>query len=205
MHKWSQKQNSAKNIIDDLEEVFTLKDDKTGSGTTLDTYELTGLGENTNAASRDLYLNGDGTTADKTKPATHWVDEKDPPIEVTYDVLNQRLQFEVDRNLIGTGTNSNFNSFKIFGASTATTTNNLGIPTADDTTETLIRGGEKFSAATFVADGAEIQLNDKRFGVKVGYNSELKAFEFSSGTTGETIAANGAIGVTKHKLHLTLL
>ena len=196
---------AAKNIIDDLVEVFTLKDDKTGSGTTLDTYELTGLGENTNAASRDLYLNGDGTTADKTKPATHWVDEKDPPIEVTYDVLNQRLQFEVDRNLIGTGTNSNFNSFKIFGASTATTTNNLGIPTADDTTETLIRGGEKFSAATFVADGAEIQLNDKRFGVKVAYNSELKAFEFSSGTTGETIAANGAIGVTKHKLHLTLL
>ena len=58
-----------------------------------------------------------------------WVDEKNPPIEVTYDVLNQRLQFEVDRNLIGTGTNSNFNSFKIFGASTATSTNNLGIPT----------------------------------------------------------------------------
>ncbi len=187
---------AAKNIIDDLAEVFTLKDDKTSSGTTLDTFELTGIGENTNAASRDLYLNGDGSNADKTKPATHWVDEKDPPIEVTYDVLNQRLQFEVDRNLIGTGTNSNFNSFKIFGASTATTTNNLGIPTADDTTETLIRGGEKFSAATFVADGAEIQLNDKRFGVKVAYNSELKAFEFSSGTTGETIAANGAIGVT---------
>ena len=128
--------------------------------------------------------------------ATNWVDVQDPPIEVSYDVLNQRLQFEIDRNILGTGTNSNFNSFKIFGASTATSTNNLGIPTSDDTTETLIRGGEKFSAATFVADGAEIQLNDKRFGIKVGYNSELKAFEFSSGTTGETIAANGAIGVT---------
>ena len=109
----------------------------------MNTYDLIGIGENTNAANHDLYLNGDGTTTDKTKPATHWVDEKDPPIEVTYDVLNQRLQFEVDRNLIGTGTNSNFNSFKIFGASTATTTNNLGIPTADDTAETLIRGGEK--------------------------------------------------------------
>ena len=188
-------EGAAKNIIDDLVEVFTLTDDETSGGTTLDTYELTGLGENTNAASRDEYLNGDGSTTDKTIPATHWVDEKDPPIEVTYDVLNQRLQFEVDRNLIGTGTNSNFNSFKIYGASTATTTNNLGIPTADDTTETLIRGGEKFSASTFVADGAEIQLNDKRFGIKVSYNSELKAFEFSSGTTGETIAANGAIGV----------
>ena len=190
-------EGAAKNIIDDLVEVFTLTDTETSAGTTLDTYELTGLGENTNAASRDEYLNGDGTTTDKTKPATHWVDEKDPPIEVSYDVLNQRLQFEVDRNLIGTGTNSNFNSFKIYGASTATAENNLGIPTADDTTETLIRGGEKFSASTFVADGAEIQLNDKRFGVKVGYNSELKAFEFSSGTTGETIAANGAIGVTE--------
>ena len=190
-------EGAAKNIIDDLVEVFTLTDTETSAGTTLDTYELTGLGENTNSTSRDEYLNGDGTTTDKTKPATHWVDEKDPPIEVSYDVLNQRLQFEVDRNLIGTGTNSNFNSFKIYGASTATAENNLGIPTADDTTETLIRGGEKFSASTFVADGAEIQLNDKRFGVKVGYNSELKAFEFSSGTTGETIAANGAIGVTE--------
>ena len=188
---------TSKNIIDDLVEVFTLKTGEVTSGATIDSYELLGLGENTNAGTRDTYLNGDGTTADKTKPATHWVDEKDPPIEVSYDVLNQRLQFEVDRNLIGTGTNSNFNSFKIFGSTTATSENNLGIPTADDTTETLIRGGEKFSASTFVADGAEIQLNDKRFGVKVGYNSELKSFEFSSGTTGETIAANGAIGVTE--------
>ena len=188
---------TSKNIIDDLDDVFTLKAGEVTTGTAIDSYELLGLGENTNAGTRDLYLNGDGTTADKTKPATHWVDEKDPPIEVSYDVLNQRLQFEVDRNLIGTGTNSNFNSFKIFGSTTATNENNLGIPTADDTTETLIRGGEKFSANTFVADGAEIQLNDKRFGVKVGYNSELKSFEFSSGTTGETIAANGAIGVTE--------
>ena len=188
---------TSKNIIDDLDDVFNLKAGEVTTGTAIDSYELLGLGEDTNAGTRDLYLNGDGTTADKTKPATHWVDEKDPPIEVSYDVLNQRLQFEVDRNLIGTGTNSNFNSFKIFGSTTATYENNLGIPTADDTTETLIRGGEKFSANTFVADGAEIQLNDKRFGVKVGYNSELKSFEFSSGTTGETIAANGAIGVTE--------
>ena len=110
----------SKNIIDDLVEVFTLTDTETSGGTTLDTYELTGLGENTNAGTRDTYLNGDGSDDDKTIPATHWVDEKDPPIEVSYDVLNQRLQFEVDRNLIGTGTNSNFNSFKIFGSTTAT-------------------------------------------------------------------------------------
>ena len=144
----------------------------------------------------------DGHASDTFTPlsglteATHWVDEKDPAIEVSYDVLNQKLQFEVDRNILGTGTNSNFNSFKLYGASTATATNNLGIPALATTTATLIKGGEKFSGDTFVADGAEVQLNDKRFGVKVEYSSEFKSFIFKSGTTGEAIAANGAIGVT---------
>ncbi len=128
--------------------------------------------------------------------ATHWVDEKDPAIEVSYDELNQRLEFEVDRNILGTGTDSNFSSFKLYGASTATSENNLGIPALANASATLIKGGEKFSGATFVADGAEIQLNDKRYGVKVEYNSELKAFDFKSGTTGEAIAANGALNVS---------
>ena len=30
---------------------------------------------------------------------------------MTYDAVNQRLQFTVERNILGTGTNSNFNSF----------------------------------------------------------------------------------------------
>ena len=145
----------------------------------------------TNGNAADAFVGATNMTQ-----STHWVDEKDPAIEVGYDVLNQKLTFEVDRNILGTGTNSNFNSFKIFGATTATSTNNLGIPTSDKTVATLIRGGEKFSGETFVADGAEIQLNDKRFGIDVEYNSELKAFDFKSGTTGESIAANGAIGVT---------
>ena len=79
----------------------------------------------------------------------------------------------------------------MYGASTATATNNLGIPALATTTATLIKGGEKFSGDTFVADGAEVQLNDKRFGVKVEYSSEFKSFIFKSGTTGEAIAANG--------------
>ena len=75
-------------------------------------------------------------------------------------------------------------------------TNNLGIPASDDATETLIRGGEVFFAEPFVADGEEIQLNDKRYGADVQYNSDTKTFTFSSGSTGEAIDANGAIGVT---------
>ena len=35
--------NSGKNILDGFTEEFTLKDDKTTSGTTLDTYDLIGL------------------------------------------------------------------------------------------------------------------------------------------------------------------
>ncbi|MGB0819123.1 MAG: flagellar hook-basal body protein, partial [Candidatus Puniceispirillaceae bacterium] len=35
---------------------------------------------------------------------TDWVDEKNPPIKVTYDAVNQRLQFTVERNILGTGT-----------------------------------------------------------------------------------------------------
>ncbi len=128
---------------------------------------------------------------------TDWVDEKNPPIKVNYDTVNQRLSFVVDRTVLGTGTNSNFNSFTVFGSSLATSTNNLGVPSNNDASEVLIRGGEVLFTNTFVADGEEIQLNDKRYGIKVNYNSDTKDFTFSSGTTGEAIAANGALGVTE--------
>ena len=66
----------------------------------------------------------------------------------------------------------------------------------DDAPDTLIRGGEILSGESFVADGEEIQLNDKRYGIEVEYNSDKKSFKISSGTTGEQIAAQGALGVT---------
>ncbi len=128
--------------------------------------------------------------------STDWVDENEPPVKLTYDNINQRLNFTVDRNVLGTGTDSNFNSFAVYGASSANSTNNLGIPTLDDTTEVQIKGGEFFAGEAFVADGEEIQLNDKRYGVGVTYGRDTKTFTFKSGTTGETIKANGAIGVT---------
>ena len=131
------------------------------------------------------------------KTSTDWVDEKNPPIKVNYDTVNQRLSFVVDRTVLGTGTNSNFNSFTVFGSSLATSTNNLGVPSNNDASEVLIRGGEVLFTNTFVADGEEIQLNDKRYGINVNYNSDTKDFTFSSGTTGEAIAANGALGVTE--------
>lgn len=128
-----------------------------------------------------------------------WVDEKNPPIKVSYDDVNQRLQFTVDRTVLGTGTASNFNSFTVSGAAGASDTNGLGIPDAGNTRQVLIRGGEVMSAESFIADGEEIQLNDKRFGIQVEYNSDTKSFSVLSGTTGETISTNGAIGVDQNQ------
>ena len=125
----------------------------------------------------------------------NWVDETNPAVKVSYDDVNQRLQFTVDRTVLGTGTGSNFNSFSVYGASDASDTNGLGIPDAGNAQQVLIRGGEVLTAEPLVASGEEIQLNDKRYGITVQYNSDTKSFTVASGTTGEKIAANGAIGV----------
>ncbi|MEK9622773.1 MAG: flagellar hook-basal body complex protein, partial [Alphaproteobacteria bacterium] len=137
--------------------------------------------------------------ADILTTTTDWVDERAPAIRVNYDEITQRLQFTVDRTVLGTGTESNFNSFSVFGATTAEESNNLGIPTQDDASVVLIRGGEILSTDPFVADGEEIQLNDKRYGASVSYNSDTQTFTFASGSTGEFIDANGALGVTEQQ------
>ncbi len=167
-------------IFSNFQDEFNLT--QTVSGTSMDSLRVLGL---ENASSASTFT----TTTD-------WVDEKNPPVKVKYDAVNQRLQFTVERNILGTGTNSNFNSFNVFGAVSAENTNNLGIPSRGDSPEVLIRGGEVLSAEPFVADGEEIQLNDKRFGIKVNYNSDTRSFTFSSGTTGERIDLNKALGVT---------
>jgi hypothetical protein len=68
-----------------------------------------------------------------------WVDELNPPVKVTYDEINQRLQFTVDRTVLGTGTDSNFNSFTIYGKGTATDTNNLGLVSNQCTWRVILR------------------------------------------------------------------
>jgi flagellar hook protein FlgE len=140
-------------------------------------------------------LVGLGLTASSMTTRLAWVDELSPPVRISYDDINQRLQYTVDRTILGTGTGSNFNSFTVYGAADAEGTNGIGIPAANNASEVLIRGGEILSTSSFIADGEEIQLNDKRFGIEVKYNSDTKSFSVSSGTTGENIAANGALGV----------
>ena len=61
----------------------------------------------------------------------------------------------------------------------------------------LIRGGEVLYGESFIADGEEVQTNDKRYGISVNYNSDTKTFSFASGTTGEQISSDGALGVSE--------
>ena len=143
-----------------------------------------------------------GTSAAKTAlgldtPSSKisWIDENNPPIKITYDELEQRFQFTADRTVLGTGTGSNFNAFSVYGAADAESTNGLGIPSSSAAEQVLIRGGEILSTESFIADGEEVRLNDKRYGISVQYNGDTKSFTVASGSTGETIAANGALGV----------
>jgi len=182
---------------------------RTISGTSFDNAFVIDSAKNTDAADAIAALGLGNFVVDVATKATDadtlatlaginraaWVNEKNPPIKISYDEVNQRLQFTVDRTVLGTGTGSNFNSFTVSGAAGASDTNGLGIPDAGNTRQVLIRGGEMMSAETIIADGEEIQLNDKRFGIQVEYNSDTRSFSVLSGTTGEKIDTNGAIGV----------
>ena len=81
----------------------------------------------TNAITGSKAMLGLQTYAKGTNETVQWVDELNPPVKVSYDEINQRLQFTVDRTVLGTGTDSNFNSFTVYGKGTATDTNNLGL------------------------------------------------------------------------------
>ena len=179
-------------------DVFTVENGKTYTGTTeklISANEIFSgltseeLGAGTSSLSSLGLDNGNFANA------TVWVDEKNPPIKISYDAVNQRFQFGVNHTAIGPGTDSNFRAFKIYGAAGADGTNNLGIPASDSSPQTEISSTAVISAESFVSDGSEMQINAKRFGAKVGYNSDTKSFTFSSGSTGEDISADGALGV----------
>ncbi|MDG2466381.1 MAG: flagellar hook-basal body complex protein [Alphaproteobacteria bacterium] len=141
----------------------------------------------------------DLTTTILTKSSIDWIDEKDPAVKVGYDAVNQRLSYQVDRTVLGSGTDSDFNTFSVFGGATQTGINNLGLSNADNAQRVAIRGGEVLYGEPFTATGEEIQPNDKRFGIKVEYNSEFQNFSIASGTTGEAIPGNGALGVSEQQ------
>ncbi len=123
-----------------------------------------------------------------------WVDELNPPIEVAYDPATQSIVFNVDHTTLGPGgAISNLSAIQVSGSSDSGV-NAFGLagsssPRVEITSATSVRG------QPFVFDGANLGDGPTRFGAKVSYDREARAFTFESGTTGEAIPKDKALGV----------
>ncbi len=162
--------------------------DKPGSVFTFSS-TTTGSASTTDDATTLLKL----TSADVTA-TTSWVDERNPPIKISYDASGQNLEFSTDRNVLGSA-GAGFSTFTVFNNQLTSGSNGIGIAAATNRREAPIRGGEVLEAEAFVATGRELNA-DKRFGIKVEYDNDARSFTIASGSTGEAIGANYAVGVT---------
>ena len=104
----------------------------------------------------------------------------------TFDGLNKDL---------GKGTGIGFDSFTVYSKKLDSGTNGLGVPSfgenpeIDLTTDNLLRG------SPFVIDGPDVRAQNKRYGMQVEFDTVANNFNITSGTTGEALAANSAVGV----------
>ncbi|WP_292287487.1 flagellar hook-basal body complex protein [Marivita sp.] len=131
---------------------------------------------------------------DNGTTAMAWVDELNPPIEVAYDAATQSIVFNVDHTTLGPGgAISNLSAIQVSGGSDSGV-NAFGLagnssPRVEITSATSVKG------QPFVFDGANLGDGPTRFGAKVSYDRETRAFTFESGTTGEAITQDKALGV----------
>ena len=44
----------------------------------------------------------------------------------------------------------------------------------------------RFHGESFIADGEEVQTNDKRYGISANYNSDTKTFSFASNSVNKS-------------------
>ena len=126
---------------------------------------------------------------------TNWIDERTPSFKIGYDETNQNLTFDGLNKDLGKGTGVGFDSFTVYSKKLDSGTNGLGVPSfgenpeIDLTTDNLLRG------TPFVMDGPDIRAQNKRYGMQVEFDTVANNFNITSGTTGEALAANSAVGV----------
>ncbi len=125
-----------------------------------------------------------------------WVDEKDPALKITYDSSGQHFSLQGVPSKIGTSTSSKMFSFSAFAPGEGTGANSIGLKTLANKATANIGGGAVLKAESVVFKGDQIAADTQRaFGVEVSYNNLTRKFDISSGTTGENIPANSAVGV----------
>ena len=87
-------------------------------------------------------------------------------------------------------------SFSAFAPGEGTGANKIGLKTLANKTTSNIGGGAVLKAESVVFKGDQIAADTQRaYGVEVTYNNLTRKFDISSGSTGENIPANSAVGV----------
>ena len=177
---------------------FTIQKDVTGDDVALSA----GLGDaGTTVGTAAVLTSGTASGATQNginNPASvvqslEWVDERNPPVKVQYNYETQSIEFIVDQRAIGPG-GSISDVSRISITSDATEgRNGIGLP--GSASAVAITGVTKVSGQAFILDGRPASDSEQRFGAKVSYDRESRAFTFESGTTGKEIGANKAIGV----------
>ena len=128
--------------------------------------------------------------------STNWVDDRNSVLQVAYDDAEQRLTFDAKNTALGLGTGLGMNSFTVYSQVLDSGTNGLGIPAFGQTSDVSLATDDKVLGSPFLNDGPELQPNNKRFGIDVKFDTVNNVFDINSGTTGEALAANTALGVT---------
>jgi flagellar hook protein FlgE len=138
-----------------------------------------------------------GLTSTATEMA--WVDERDPPIKVSYDAATQSIVFKVDHTALGPGGSiSDLSGIKVSSGGTDSV-NGIGLPGLNASTKVDITSATTVLGNPFIFDGAIAGVGPERFGANVEYDRDTRAFTFESGTTGKEIRADKALGVTANQ------
>ena len=125
-----------------------------------------------------------------------WVDEKDPALKIGYDISGQNFTLQGIPSKIGTSTASKMFSFSAYGPGEGSGANAIGLKTLSNKASSNIGGGAVLKAESVLFTGDQIAADTQQaFGVEVSYNNLTRKFSIASGSTGENIPANSAVGV----------
>ena len=127
--------------------------------------------------------------------STNWVDERNPSVKIDYDEKEQKLTFDSVNSALGLGTGIGKTSFTVYSPKLDSGTNGIGIPAFGSNKDISLASDDKSLGNSFLNDGPALQVANKRYGMEVEFDTVNYLFNISSGTTGETLKANSALGV----------
>ncbi|GIR44148.1 MAG: hypothetical protein CM15mP54_10020 [Paracoccaceae bacterium] len=96
---------------------------------------------------------------------------------------------------LGKGTGIGFDTFTVYSQKLDSGTNGIGIPGFGENPEIDLTTDAVLNGSPFVTAGPEVRPQNQRFGMQVEFDTVATEFNISSGTTGEALAANSAVGV----------